>query len=106
MIQPLIDEGINMVSFSQGILSISPYAKELERLIIEGENFEHFDHPVLAWNAGNAVVKTDANGNIKPDKSKSEERIDGVVALIMGLGVAIESEFADDGEEFYSTVAG
>lgn len=73
-------------------MTISPFAKELERLVIEGTKLNHFGHPVLAWNAGNAVVKTDANGNIKPDKSKSEERIDGIIAAIMGLGVAIEEE--------------
>lgn len=97
IVQPLIDEGLNMLSFSQGIMTISPYAKELERLVIEEKRLNHFGHPILAWNAGNCVVKTDANGNIKPDKSKSEERIDGIPAAIMGLGVAIETEFeADD----------
>lgn len=92
IVNPLVEEGVNMMSFSQGIMTISPFAKELERLVIEGTKLNHFGHPVLAWNAGNAVVKTDANGNIKPDKSKSEERIDGIIAAIMGLGVAIEEE--------------
>ena len=96
LIQPLIDDGLNMLAFSQGIMTISPYAKELERLVIEGSRLNHFGHPVLAWCAGNAVVKTDANGNIKPDKSKAEERMDGIVATIVGLGVAIESEYEPD----------
>jgi phage terminase large subunit-like protein len=93
IVNPLVEEGVNMLSFSQGILTISPYAKELERLVIKGSKLNHFGHPVLAWNAGNVVVHMDANGNIKPDKKKSEERIDGIIAAIMGLGVAIETEY-------------
>lgn len=102
IVQPLLDEGLNMLAFSQGILSISPYAKELERLVIEGKKLNHMNHPVLNWCAGNAVVKTDANGNIKPDKSKAEERMDGIVATIMGLGVGIEMEYEaePEGPEF------
>jgi phage terminase large subunit-like protein len=93
IVNPLVEEGVNMLAFSQGIMTISPYAKELERLVIEGTHLNHFGHPVLAWNAGNVVVHMDANGNIKPDKKKSEERIDGIIAAIMGLGVAIETEY-------------
>ncbi len=104
LIQPLLDEGIPMLAFSQGIMTISPYAKELERLVIM-EKLNHFDHPVLAWNAGNAVVKTDANGNIKPEKAKAEERMDGIVATIIGLGIAIEAEYeADESGDFEVTV--
>lgn len=104
IVKPLMDEGVNMLSFSQGIMTISPYAKELEKLVIEGTRLNHFDHPVLNWNAGNAVVKMDPNGNIKPDKSKAEERMDGIVAAIMGLGVAIETEYGDGEQEFEVTV--
>ena len=89
LINPLVEEGVNMLAFSQGIMTISPYAKELERLVIEGTRLNHFGHPVLAWNAGNVVVHQDANGNIKPDKKRSEERIDGIVAAIMGMSRAM-----------------
>ncbi|MEK7952771.1 terminase large subunit [Luteolibacter soli] len=93
LVNPLVEEGVNMLAFSQGIMTISPYAKELERLVIQGTHLNHFGHPVLAWNAGNVVVHMDANGNIKPDKKRSEERIDGIIASIMGLGCAIEMEY-------------
>lgn len=105
IIQPLLDAEVNMLAFSQGIMTISPYAKELERMVIQGTALNHFNHPILTWCAGNAVVKTDANGNIKPDKSKAEEKIDGIVALVMGLGVAIEGEYeAGDSGDFAVTV--
>ena len=98
IVQPLIDEGVNMLAVSQGILSISPYAKELERLVIEARNFNHFGNPILTWCAGNTVVISDANGNLKPDKKRSSEKIDGTIALIMALGTALEFEY-DGGEE-------
>ena len=37
----------------------------------------------------NITVRTDPAGNIKPDKEKSTERIDGAVATIMALDRAI-----------------
>ena len=46
-------------------------------------------HPVLAWMVDNIHVRTDPAGNIKPDKQKSTEKIDGVVATIMALDRAI-----------------
>ena len=58
--------------------------KELMGLVLE-KKLEHFGHPILAWNAGNVSATTDANGSIRPDKEKSKEKIDGVVALIMAL---------------------
>ena len=93
IVGPLIDAGVNMMSMSQGVMTISPYAKEFEKMVIEGTKLNHFGHPVLTWNAGNCCVETDANGNIKPSKKKSEERIDGIVAAIMSLAVGIESEY-------------
>jgi len=48
----------------------------------------HGRHPVLDWNLGNVIIEEDAAGNIKPNKSKSTEKIDGAVALIMGLARA------------------
>jgi len=49
----------------------------------------HGGNPILSWMAGNASVKVDASGNIKPIKPPhgSADRIDGVVALVMALGI-------------------
>ena len=49
----------------------------------------HGGHPVLRWMMDNIFLKTDPAGNIKPDKEKSTEKIDGVVATIMALDRAI-----------------
>ena len=50
------------------------------------EKIEHFGNPVLRWMLASTVVKTDPAGNIKPDKEKSVQKIDGIVAGIMALG--------------------
>lgn len=94
-IQTQLDgDGFEVVPFGQGFASMSPAAKELERLIIGGI-LRHGGHPVLRWMASNVAIEEDAAGNIKPSKKKSTEKIDGIVALIMAIGraTAIENEF-------------
>lgn len=81
----LMDDGATMVPFGQGYASMSAPMKELERLVNSGQ-IQHGDDPVLNWMASNLVAKMDPAGNIKPDKNKSQEKIDGMVALIMALG--------------------
>jgi len=86
--QDLDDEGFTMVPFGQGFASMSAPTKELMALVLS-QKIHHGGNPVLRWMADNMVVKQDPAGNIKPDKSKSTEKIDGMVALIMALDRAI-----------------
>lgn len=88
MSQQLAEAGFTMVQFGQGFASMSAPAKDLERLMLEGR-LGHGGHPVLRWNADNVTALADAAGNIKPDKAKSTGRIDGIVAVIMGLDRAL-----------------
>ena len=53
---------------------------------------ENIGNTVLRWMMDNIYVKTDPAGNIKPDKEKSTDRIDGAVALVMALDRAIRNE--------------
>lgn len=53
--------------------------------MVLGGKLAHAGHPVLRWMASNVSIETDAADNWKPSKKKSVERIDGIVALIMGL---------------------
>ena len=80
-----------LVQFGQGYVSMSPAMRELERLILE-HKLAHGSNPVLTWMANNLVVRTDPAGNIKPDKEKSTEKIDGMVALVMALDRALRHE--------------
>ena len=84
MAQDLTDARMTVVPFGQGFASMSPPAKEFERLVLEGK-LHHGGNPVSRWMADNVVVRSDPAGNIKPDKEKSHEKIDGIVAACMAL---------------------
>lgn len=78
------DDGFTMVEMRQGFQSLSEPSKEFESKIVEGK-VRHGGNPVMAWMIGNAVIRKDPAGNIKPDKEKAKDKIDGVVASIMAL---------------------
>ena len=67
---------------------MSPPTKELMKLTLE-QTLAHNGHPVLRWMMDNIFIRRDPAGNIKPDKEKSSEKIDGAVATIMALDRAI-----------------
>lgn len=90
MSQNLDEAGFTVVPFGQGFKDMSPPSKELMKLALEGK-LAHGGHPVLSWMVDNIHVRTDPAGNIKPDKQKSTEKIDGVVATIMALDRAIRN---------------
>lgn len=80
--------GFTVVPFGQGYKDMSPPTKELMKLAME-KKLAHGGHPVLRWMMDNIYIKTDPAGNIKADKAKSTEKIDGAVATIMALDRAI-----------------
>jgi phage terminase large subunit-like protein len=77
-------DGLKCVAIRQGFGSLSAPTKSLEKAILSG-TLRHDGHPVLRWNISNVSVESDAAGNLKPSKTVSTERIDGVVALIMAV---------------------
>lgn len=88
MVQDLEGMGFDVVPFGQGFKDMSPPTKELMKLVLE-KNIAHGGNVVLRWMMGNAVAELDPAGNIKLSKKKSTEKIDGVIAMIMGLDRAI-----------------
>jgi phage terminase large subunit-like protein len=90
MIQ-LQGEGLPVEKVRQGFLTLSGPSKELERMLLDG-GFEHGGHPILEWCASNVAIEMDAAGNIKPSKSKSTERIDGIAGLVTALALANSEE--------------
>lgn len=91
MVQNLEGMGFTVVPFGQGYKDMSPPTKELMKITLE-KKVAHGGNPVLRWMMDNIYVKTDPAGNIKPDKEKSTERIDGAVALIMALDRTIRNQ--------------
>ena len=88
MVQNIEGMGFTVVPFGQGFEDMSPPTKELMKLTLE-KKIAHGGHPVMRWMADNIFIRTDPAGNIKADKEKSTEKIDGVIALIMALDRAI-----------------
>lgn len=88
MSQDLENMGFTVVPMGQGFASMSPPTKELMKLTLE-KKIAHGGHPVLRWNMDNIFIRTDPAGNIKADKAKSTEKIDGAIAMIMALDRAI-----------------
>ena len=101
MVQNLEGMGFTVVPFGQGFKDMSPPTKELMKLTLE-QKLAHGGHPVLRWNMDNIFIRTDPAGNIKADKEKSTEKIDGAVATIMALDRAIRCR-NDSAESVYDT---
>lgn len=73
-----------IITVPQGMLSISPPMKELERLIRAGEML-HVPNPAARWCFGNVRLITDGNENIKPTKKRATGRIDMLVSWIIAF---------------------
>jgi phage terminase large subunit-like protein len=87
MVVELADDGIIMVPFGQGFASMAAPTKSFE-LKVAGRQMLHGGNPVLRWMAQNVSVKRDPVDNMKPDKQTSGDKIDGIVAAIMAIGIA------------------
>ena len=84
-------QGVPMVEMRPTVLNFSEPMKQLEALVLQGR-LHHNGDPVLAWMMSNVVAHKDAKDNIYPRKERPENKIDGVVALIMALGRALANE--------------
>ncbi|MGG7518831.1 terminase large subunit [Allorhizobium undicola] len=87
------------IEMRQGHQTLGPPTKELERLVF-AEKIEHGGHPILAWMAGHCCIRFDVNLNYVPDKRHSNDKIDGIVAAVMGVGLAMSAE---DTSSIYET---
>lgn len=83
----LQQQGMEMVQMRQGHATLGAPSTFLETIVLK-KQLRHGGHPILRWMAASTAVIRDSNDNIRPDKAESSQRIDGIVALIMGLGLA------------------
>lgn len=92
----LIDEGVPIEHVRQGTMSLSAPLKEIDRLVRLGRPskpmFRHGGNPVARWMADNLRPTVDSNGNVKPDKAKSTNKIDGISAATTAMFVAMNVE--------------
>lgn len=84
----MMTEGLPMIEVRPTVLNFSEPMKTLEALVLQGKLI-HDGDPVLGWMASNVVAHLDAKDNIYPRKERPENKIDGIVALIMALSRVI-----------------
>lgn len=96
----LQDHGVKMVEFNQNIRSYNEPTREFERLVVSG-NLKHDGNPVMRWMVAHTSARKDSSGNVRPDKERSGDHIDGVTGAIMALARAIFRE--DQPESVYDT---
>ena len=82
--------GLPVEYLRQGYASLSDPTKTLLELVVS-RKIRHGGHPVLRWHISNAIARSDPAGNIKLDKSKRRQKIDGAAALVNAIGAAIAS---------------
>ena len=93
----MLEQGMPMVEVRQTVQNMSEPMKQLEALVLQGK-LVHDGNPVLSWMMSNVVAHRDAKDNIYPRKERVENKIDGVVGLIMALSRAIAQQ---DGPSVY-----
>lgn len=101
IMQKLVSGGFThekLVKFRQTIGNFTGPMKEFERMVASRQ-IRHNGNPVLRWMASNVAAYKDANDNIRPDKAKSADKIDGIVAGIMALS---EAKFAEKENDSFS----
>jgi len=97
----LAEAGVEMEKFIQGPRSYTPAMQACEIAYVSG-GLRHGGDPVLLWNAANLVPRYDENRNIAPDKKRSADKIDGMVALIMAFGLAALHTDEGDADSFFA----
>ena len=85
----MLSEGLPMIEVRPTVLNFSEPMKTLEALVLQ-KKLAHDSDPVLTWMASNVVAHMDVKDNIYPRKERAENKIDGIVALIMALSRAIK----------------
>jgi phage terminase large subunit-like protein len=85
-----------MVQVRQGWASMSPPLKQIGHVLAEGTSstprFRHGGSSLMRWQTDNLAVATDAAGNVKPDKAKSGDKIDGWAAAVTAMAACMGAE--------------
>jgi hypothetical protein len=99
------NEGMTMYPFGQGFVSMSAPTKELERLVNIAE-LKHDSNPVTRWMMSNILLRQDPAANIKIDKAKSGDKVDGPVSIVMALGTYMQeqSKNVQDAELWFTNI--
>jgi phage terminase large subunit-like protein len=96
--------GCERIEFPQQVTEYAPVVREVERMII-GHELRHCGHPLLTWQIGNAMARSNANGDKRLIKQKQGDyrKVDGAQAMLMSLrdavtGLVDAGDFYDDND--------
>lgn len=103
-VQNLMAEGFDMALFSQTAKYFHDPMDHFIGLLLD-KKINHGDHPAMNWMASNMLARHDVNMNMAPDKKNAKDKIDGVVALLMGLGLYLR-HVADQKKSIYEETEG
>jgi phage terminase large subunit-like protein len=98
LVNELVEDGVPLLPVGQGFRDMTAPMKEIQRLVLGSTTrkplLRHGGNPVMRWMVDNLAVRTDPSGNVKPDKDRSGDKIDGVSALAdaMHAALAVEAE--------------
>lgn len=95
VVRRLGDGGLTCVPIGQGFASLSAPLKEMLRLVLAGR-YVHGGNPVMRWMVDNLAVRMDPAGNVKPDKDKSGDKIDGVAAAVNALKECMDNAAVEE----------
>ncbi|WP_337883823.1 terminase large subunit [Chromobacterium haemolyticum] len=94
--QQLTAGGATVVDVPMKAMYLTPAMREIEAALRSGR-LHHNGDPVLAWMMSNVTARADKNDNLFPDKQSAQNKIDGAVALIIGMTRAMNPEQPDSG---------
>jgi phage terminase large subunit-like protein len=97
--QQLMQDGVELVTFGQGYYSMAAPTLAFTKRV-SAKRIGHIGSDIMRWQARNTQAEMDAAGNIKPSKSKSKNKIDGIVSAIMATALACKQ---DEEESIYNT---
>ena len=75
-----------LMEFGQGYVSMAPAVQMLEAAVVD-KRIHHGGHPILRWQIANCGIEMDPAGNRKVTKKRSTGHVDGVIALLMAMGI-------------------
>ena len=104
VIQHLGDRGYYdvMDELPQRITTLSQPTKELQRMLLS-KAMDLMNNPVLRWMFRNVFIYTDPNLNIRIDKKRSSEKVDGCAALVNAVAGYMSRTLADKSSQMYKS---
>ena len=80
------EKGLPLEQYPQNLGNFNKPTREMERLILSGRAVID-NNEITRWCFKNVSLKSDHNGNVKPNKSIKAKKIDGAISMIQALGM-------------------